>query len=112
MDQYADFTEAYLLEGSDDLPLDLTGWTVRASMRNAPEDDGDSLLDFTVIIYDQTAHKGIVSIGLTAEQINSLPLYSQQDFHWDLYVKRPSDGYRMKIMQGTVTVSLGSTHVL
>ena len=76
-------------------PLDLTGATVTAQLRQV-KDDIDAAGDFTVDVKDQVANTGQLGLKLTA---TATALLDARQYHWDLQLNWPT-GENMTALAG------------
>ena len=83
--------------GTEEDPIDLTGYTAKAQIRKKESPDSELLADFTCTIPDAT--DGIVIVVLASEDAALLPKLC----YWDLELNNGS-GFRRTYVKGKVDV--------
>lgn len=104
VEAHADFSRQFQIKetiGQTTTPLDLTGHTLSASIRERSQ--SDTSVDFTVTIDD--ASDGKFTLSLTDTQTAGLKV---QDQEYDVVMTKP-DSTRVRLLQGIATVSAGIT---
>lgn len=94
-----DFVEQYDFQNDDGTPMDLTGYTVKAEMREAPSLDSPLIVAFSVSI--PTPANGQVTLSLTDIQTAALGSYSKA--YYDIMLTDPS-GIDETYVEGTVAI--------
>jgi hypothetical protein len=109
--QNADFILTLDLTDANGIPLNLTGYSARASIKNTPQDTLP-LVSFT-IVFDPNPLLGKLVISLTAAQTKLLPANGARynkttSYLWDFLLVDAS-GKVVRLLEGTVNVSPGVT---
>jgi hypothetical protein len=103
IEQGATFNKTLTINGSTDTPLNLTGKTLRGSVRYKLQ-DAVSAADFSFIIQDQNTLPGVAIWNLTAAQTD---LLTQSSAVYDIELV---DGTTVtRILSGAVFISLSAT---
>lgn len=94
IEQGADFILGFALS-INDAPWDLTGYTIRAAIRDNLGPTGVKLADLTATWVDQATGK--FTIGLTATQTAALPFtgfthLDKMRYEWTMELGKPSGG--------------------
>lgn len=103
IDQGATFSATLKIVANTNVPIDLTGYTARASVRKNYSDD-DALADFTVTI-QSPATDGVLVMGLTATETAAL---SAVNGVYDVEIVSGS-GVVTRVLQGKATISPEAT---
>lgn len=98
--QGTDFETSFMLEEYNDLPIDLTGYTVVSHIKKHPSSSTKCPMTATIPNPDYGEIK--VSLGSTA----SLSL-KEGRYLYDVLVTETATGLKTRVVEGTVTVTAG-----
>lgn len=95
----ADYSIDFIYTDDDEVPVDVTGWTVEAQLRPFTEDS--THIDFVCTADTDGFHLALAS-GTTSEITYTSGVY-------DVFVTDPDDDYRTKLISGSANISLAVT---
>lgn len=95
----------FVVEGSDGIAADITGYTFAAQVRRKPS-SADAVASFTYSITDAT--NGLVTLSLTAAQTAAIPAGDREtdpasQYVWDFFAVSPTN-VRTQLAHGPVVV--------
>lgn len=100
IDQGANSAHIINVLNSNNLPVNLTGYTAQAQMRKSP-----TTSKFYNFVVDITSSTGVITLKLDANTSQSIP---SGRYFYDCIV-RDSNGLRSKVVEGVVTIKPGAS---